>query len=86
MTWERAEGGHWQRHCASSPRSSLDLGENDLVEGGGRAVAETLRLSTTLTLRGRGAGPRAETLLLNTTVTSLNLARNNANIYMCVYI
>jgi hypothetical protein len=49
-TWERAEGGHWQRHCASSPRSSLDLGENDLVEGGGRAVAETLRLSTTLTL------------------------------------
>jgi hypothetical protein len=28
---------------------SLDLGWNDLGEGGGRALAETLRLNTTLT-------------------------------------
>jgi len=63
----------------------LHLDWNGLGEGGGRALAETLRLNTTLTsLNLRGNGLRegggqalAETLrLLNKTVTSLNLRSN----------
>jgi hypothetical protein len=63
----------------------LRLEECSLGEGGGRALAETLRLNTTLTsleLRrnrlGEGAGRAlAETLRLNTTVTSLDLRGND---------
>jgi hypothetical protein len=51
MTWERAEGGRWQKHCASTPRSrrSTLLASNGLGEGGGRALTETLCLIATLT-------------------------------------
>jgi hypothetical protein len=52
MTWERAEGGRWQRHCASTPPSCRNLSDNHLREGGGRAQAETLRPNTTLTALG----------------------------------
>jgi Ran GTPase-activating protein (RanGAP) involved in mRNA processing and transport len=61
--------------------TSLDLGYNDLGEGGGRALAETLRLNSTLkslnlgyNQLGEGAGRAlAETLRLNTSLTSLKL-------------
>jgi hypothetical protein len=55
-----------------------------LGEGGGRALAETLRLNTTLTSLdlyknglGEGGGRAlAETLRLNTTITELQLGFN----------
>jgi len=55
-----------------------------LKEGGGRALAEALRLNTTLTsldldekvLREGGGRALEETLRLNTTVTSLTLGGN----------
>jgi hypothetical protein len=52
---------------------------NGIEEGGGRALAETLCLNTTLTslnlyYNGLGGGRAvAETLRLNTTLASLNL-------------
>ena len=58
---------------------------NGLGGGGGRALAETLRLNTTLTslslsatsLRGDGGRAVAETLRLNTTLTELDLGYND---------
>jgi hypothetical protein len=86
MAWERAEGGRWQRLCASTPRSRRSTfgTMNDLGEGGGRALAEALRLNTTLRSPdlgwndlGEGGGRAlAETLRLNSTLTSLYLAAN----------
>ena len=65
--------------------TDLRLKSCDLGEGGGRALAEALRLDTTLTsldLRGNGLGEGggralAETLRLNATVTSLDLSYND---------
>ena len=64
--------------------TELRLKSCDLGEGGGRALAEALRLNTTLTSLdlgsnglGEGGGRAlAETLRLNTTLTELNLYNN----------
>jgi hypothetical protein len=68
--------------CQPKPRDDLDW--NDLGEGGGRVLAEALRVNNTLALLklyyndlGKGGGRAlAETLRLNTTVTSLKLGIN----------
>ena len=85
MAWERAEGAG-QRHCASTPRLRrlTVLGNNDLQDGGCRALAEALRLNTTLAsmnhsyndLGEGGAQALGETLRLNSTVTWLDLRGN----------
>ena len=62
----------------------LDLGDNSIQEGGGRVLAEALRLCTALTSLnlddndlGEGGGRTlAEALRLNTTLASLNLSGN----------
>ena len=47
----RVGGGEYWRTCVmryDQPPNSLDLHRNVLGEGGGRALAETLRINTTL--------------------------------------
>ena len=66
MAWERAEGGRWQKNCASTPRlrrSTFAPMTCERVEGG--RWAETLRLNTTLgslKLGGNGLGVEQEAL------------------------
>ena len=66
----------------------LSVNSCGLEEGGGRLLAQTLRLNTTLASLSNRLGRRselgegggrllAEALSLNTTVTSLNLGNNN---------
>ena len=76
--------------------TSLNLGgsfsgSNRMGEGGGRAIAEALRVNTTVTslnLCGNDIGERgvqaiAEALRVNSTVTSLNLERNDLHYLHC---
>ena len=68
------------------PASLVELGleGNAIQEGGGRALAETIHLSTNLTslslymnyLQAGGGRALAETLRLNTTLRSLDLGEN----------